>query len=190
MCCVDRLKSQLDSATHALVRGFFEAYRIWSIGITAGADIRKDVISQVEISFTRDADNDAEGYVVSFKLLDRASDAHRYLHGIGGPPSAIRLQLTQDARGLGNKTIAGKVRDFIAAIEKRVEKIHKEQSILGIQPVGRIFILNHKTRFKVVAEDGEGQLSIELLDKEIGRAAKLGANDLLDGLYVGLIAEE
>jgi len=181
---------ELDSATHALVRGFFEAYRIRSIGITAGADIRKDVISQVEINFFRDADNDATGYVVSFKLLGGASDAHRYLCDIGGPLSAIRLQLTQEGRGLGDTTIAGKVRDFIAAIENRVKKIHKEQSILGIQPVGRIFVLNHKTRFKVVAEDGEGQLSIELLDKDGGRAAKLGANDLLDGLYVGLISEE
>ena len=180
----------LDPASHALMRGFFEDYRIRSIGISTGVDIRNDEISQVEINFLSDADNDSAGYVVSFKLLDKASDAHRYLRGIGGPLSAIRLQLTQEGRGLGNKTIAGKVRNFIAAIENRVKKIHKEQSILGIQPVGRIFILNHKTRFKVVAEDGEGQLSIELLGKEGGRAAKLGANDLLDGLYVGLISEE
>jgi len=181
---------QLDSATQASVRGFFETYRIRSIGISVGADIRKDVISEVEINFYRDADNDAAGYVVSFKLLDKASDAHRYLRGFDGPLSTIRVQLTEEADGMGQSAIAHKVRDFITAIEKRVEKIHKEQSILGIQPVGRIFILNHKTRFKVVAEDGEGQLSIELLDKESGRAAKLGANDLLDGLYVGLISEE
>ncbi len=181
---------ELDTATHALLRGFFEDYRIQSIGISAGADIRNDLISQVEINFLGDADNQAAGYVVSFKLLDKASDTHRYLRGIGGPLSAIRVQPTQDSRGMGNNEIVGKVHDFIAAIKKRVEKIHKEQSILGIQPVGRIFILNHKTRFKVVAEDGEGQLSIELLDKEGGRTAKLGANDLLDGLYVGLIAEE
>jgi len=35
---------ELDPATHALVRGFFEDYRIRSIGISIGADIRNDVI--------------------------------------------------------------------------------------------------------------------------------------------------
>jgi hypothetical protein len=91
---------------------------------------------------------------------------------------------------MGSNAIAGKVRDFIAAIRERVEKIHKEQSILGTQPVGKIFVLNNKTRFKVLADDGEGQLSIEIMDKEGGREARLGANDLLDGLYVGLITRE
>ena len=180
----------LDPASHALMRGFFEDYRIRSIGISTGVDIRNDEISQVEINFSRDADNDAAGYVVSFKLLDKASDAHRYLRGIGGPLSDIRVKLTEETRSMGSNAIAGKVRDFIAAIRERVEKIHKEQSILGTQPVGKIFILNNKTRFKVLADDGEGQLSIEIMDKEGKREARLGANDLLDGLYVGLITRE
>jgi len=181
---------ELDPATDALLCGFFEDYRIRSIGISIGADIRNDVVSLVEINFFRDADNDAAGYVVSFKLLDKASDAHQYLRGIGGPLADIRVQLTEEAQGMGSNAIAGKVRDFIAAIKERVEKIHKEQSILGTQPVGKFFVLNNKTRFKVLADDGEGQLSIEIMDKEGGREARLGANDLLDGLYVGLITRE
>jgi hypothetical protein len=172
------------------VCGFFEDYRIRSIGISIGADIHNDVVSQVEINFFRDADNDAAGYVVSFKLLDKASDAHRYLRGIGGQLSDFRVQLTEETQGMGSNAIAGKVRDFIATIKERVEKIHKEQSILGTRPVGKIFVLNNKTRFKVLADDGEGQLSIEIMGKKGGREAKLAANDLLDGLYVGLIARE
>ena len=181
---------ELDAATHALVCGFFETYRIRAIGINIGADIRNDVISQVEINFFGDADKVAADYVVSFKLLDKASDTHRYLRGIGGQLSDFRVQLTAKALGMGRNAITGKVRNFIAAIEERVGKIHKEQSILGTQPVGKIFVLNNKTRFKVLADDGEGQLSIEIVDKEGECEAKLGANDLLDGLYVGLIAEE
>ncbi len=181
---------ELDPATQALVRGFFENYRIRSIGISTGVDIRNDEISQVEINFLSDADIDAAGYVVSFKLLDKASDAHQYLRGIGGQLSDIRVKLTDETRGMGSNAIAGKVRDFIAAIRERVGKIHKEQSILGTRPVGKIFVLNNKTRFKVLADDGEGQLSIEIMDTEGGREARLGANDLLDGLYVGLITRE
>jgi hypothetical protein len=181
---------ELDPATHAQVCGFFEDYRVRSIGISVGTDIRNDVISQIEINFFRDADNDAADYVVSFKLLDRASDAHRYLRGIGGRSSDFRVQVTEETQGLGRQAIAGKVRDFIATIKERVEKIHKEQSILGTQPVGKIYILNNKSRFKVLADDGQGQLRIEIMDKEGRREARLGANDLLDGLYVGLIAEE
>ncbi len=181
---------ELDPVTHALVCGFFEDYRIRSIGISIGADIRSDVISQVEINFLRDADNDAAGYAVSFKLLDKASDAHRYLRGIGGQLSDYRVQLTEEAQSMGSNAIAGKVRDFIAAIRERVEKIHKEQSILGTQPVGKIFVLNNKTRFKVLADDGEGQLSIKIMDNEGDSEAKFGASDLLDGLYAGLITAE
>ncbi len=181
---------ELDPATHDLVCGFFEDYRIRSIGISTGVDIRNDEISQVEINFLSDAGDDAAAYVVSFKLLDKASDAHRYLRGIGGQLSDFRVQLTEETQGMGSNAIAGKVRDFIAAIKERVEKIHKEQSILGTQPVGKIFVLNNKTRFKVLADDGEGQLSIEIMDEDGGREARLGANDLLDGLYVGLITRE
>jgi hypothetical protein len=179
-----------DPATHALLQVFFRDYRIRSIEISPGADIRKAVISQVEINFFRVTDDEAGTYVVSFKLLDKASDAHRYLREIGGQLEDFRVQPTTEARGMGSDAIAGKIHDFIAAIRERVKKIHKEQSILGIQPVGRIFVLNNRTRFKVLADDGEGQLRIEIMDSEGGREARMGANDLLDGLYVGLISEE
>lgn len=180
----------LDPVTRAIVRSFFENFLIRSIGISIGTDIRNDVISQVEMNFLKEADDDAKDYVVSFKLLDKASDTHRYLRGISGRHADFRVRLAQEAQGMGSKAIASKVQGFLDAIEERVAKIHKEQSILGIRPVGKVFVLNNKTRFKVLADNGKGQLSIEIMDKEGSRQAKLAANDLLDGLYVGLISRE
>lgn len=68
-------------------------------------------------------------------------------------------------------------------------KIHKEQSILHIQPVGKTFLLMDKTRFDVLADDGEGQLSIRIYREGEVSEAGLAANDLLDGLYSGIIRE-
>ena len=82
---------------------------------------------------------------------------------------------------------------LIAAISSRVAKIHKEQSILHIQPVGKTFLLMDKTRFDVLTDDGEGQLSIRIYRdggiNDLGNEAGLAANDLLDGLYSGIIRE-
>ncbi len=180
----------LDPATHALLRCFFDDYLIRSIGISIGSDIRNDAVSQVDIHFFREVGNDATAYLVSFKLLDRASDAYRYLRSISSQNTNFQVQAAEAGQGLGSDALARKVRNFIAAIRERVEKIHKEQSILGTQPLGKTFILNNKARFKVVADDGEGQLTIEIMGQQGGREARLGMNDLLDGLYTGMIAEE
>ena len=76
---------------------------------------------------------------------------------------------------------------LIRAIAGRVDKVYKEQSILNIQPVGKTFLLMGQTRFDVLSDDGEGQLVIRLHRPEGSSEAGLNANDLLDGLYTGLI---
>ncbi len=181
---------KLDPVTHSRVRDFFAKYQIRSIAISTGADISNAAVSQVEISFYNESDHDASAYVVSFKLLGTASDSHCFLQSIGLRQSKLQVVVAQAGRDLGSNAMASKLRAFMTAIESRVAKIYREQSIMGIKPLGKTFVLNNKTRFKVIADNGEGQLSIELLDKDDEREASLAANDLLDGLYVGLISLE
>jgi hypothetical protein len=176
-----------DEPTRNLLGEFFEKYRVLGIGVSASGDIRNAEVSEVEVRFASEADTAKQAYHVSFKLLNAASDSHRYLSAIEHGPDGFAVRLTQDGRELGPDAMAGKVRALLDAIEDRVAKVHREQSIMGIQPVGKTFLLNNKTRFKVISDDGEGHLRIELLDREGDNTASLLANDLLDGLYVGLI---
>ena len=165
---------------------FFQQYGIDELLIGRDADIRDREISHVDVCFGRDSDDAGTGYRVVFKLLDAASDAHRFLRRIGPPPECA-LEWTADGRQLGAAAQQARVAGVITAIEGRVAKVYKEQSILNIQPVGKSFLLMGNTRFDVLAEDGEGQLRIRLHRPEGTSEAGLNANDLLDGLYTGLI---
>jgi len=178
----------LDPSTRSLLKGFFDAYDVKAIRVSRAADIRDAEVSQVDIRFGQISGGSSSGYSVTFKLLDRASDSHRYLHGIGEPPG-LELDLARRGGELGGEEMDARVRALIDAIERRVAKVHKEQSILGTQPLGKTFMLYNKTRFEVVADNGEGQLRIKIVRKDGSDEASLSANDLLDGLYSGAITE-
>lgn len=175
-----------DSSSRALLRELFTAYAVQSIGISQAADIRDEEVSQVEIRFRQHAGTSALNYSVTFKLLDQACDSHRYLLGIGSAPD-FKLDLTAAGCELGQDEMRGRIRAFIEAIRPRVAKVHKEQSILGTQPLGKTFVLYNKTRFEVLADNGEGQLTIRIVRQDGSDEAILSANDLLDGLYSGAI---
>lgn len=177
-----------DQSTAALLQDFFQSHDVGSIRITQAADIRDAEVSQVDIRFGQASGGDSKCYEVAFKVLDQASDTHRYLQGIGSSPD-FALALTGSGGELGRDEICSRVRAFIRAIESRVAKVHKEQSILGTQPLGKTFLLYNKTRFKVIADNGEGQLVIKIIRKDGSDEASLSANDLLDGLYSGAITE-
>ena len=172
---------------------FFEQYRLDSLRITPDTDIGGKPVSLVDIRFTPAEGSGAERYQVAFKLLEQvgesgAADSHQFLRAIG-PPPACALELTPEGQALSAEQLQQRVGQLIAAISTRVAKIHKEQSILHIQPVGKTFLLMDKTRFDVLADDGEGQLNIRVYREGDITEAGLAANDLLDGLYSGIIKE-
>jgi len=177
---------------------FFEQYRLDSLRITPDTDIGGKPVSLVDIHFIPAQGSGSDQYQVAFKLLDQAgkdgagdegaADSHLFLRAIGRPPEC-RLELTTAGQSLGGEQLQERIDRLISALSTRVAKIHKEQSILHIQPVGKTFLLMDKTRFDVLADDGEGQLSIRIYrDGEVNEAG-LAANDLLDGLYSGIIKE-
>ena len=166
-------------------QAFLESYAIDELCLSQDADIRDREVSRVEVAFGRGAD-DASEYRVVFKLLDQAADSHRFIRRVGPPPECV-LELTPAGQQLGEAECQARLASLIGAITERVAKVHKEQSILNIQPVGKTFLLMGKTRFEVLQDDGEGQLRIRLHRPEGTSEAGLNANDLLDGLYSGLI---
>ena len=172
---------------------FFEQYRLDSLRVTQDTDIRGKPVSLVDIGFAPTQGSDSDRYQVAFKLLEQtagngAADSHQFLRAIG-PPPACTLELTPAGQSLSAEQLQQRMDQLIAAISSRVAKIHKEQSILHIQPVGKTFLLMDKTRFDVLTDDGEGQLSIRIYREGEVSEAGLAANDLLDGLYSGIIRE-
>jgi hypothetical protein len=176
----------LDPVLDSLLREFLETYDISAIRIAQDADIRDREASLVEITFRQDSEGGSSTCLVNFKILGEAARTHRFLLGISAPPN-ITLELTQLGLELGGQQVSRIVRGFINAIAARVAKVYKEQSILGIQPVGMTFILYDRTRFEVLSDNGKGQLTIRILKKDGSSEAGLAANDLLDGLYSGVI---
>ena len=83
--------------------------------------------------------------------------------------------------------VNNKLRSFIEIIRDRVKSAQKEQSVQNITYVGNTFILNNSTKFKVLSDEGEGRLKIEVLTKDKPLDALLTASGLLDGLYLGSI---
>lgn len=161
---------------------FFARYEIHWLRVSRGTDIRAAEASLVEIFF-------AGGFRVSFKLLEgEAAQVYRYLEGIGAAPRC-EAELTAAGRQLGADERGAWLRVLLAAITDRVAKIHKEQSILNIQPVGKRFLLYGKTQFEVLSDDGQGQLAIRILRADGSSDAALTANDLLDGLYADIITQ-
>jgi hypothetical protein len=170
-----------ERSSDRLLADFFDAYDIQSIQVSHDADIRDDEASLVDICF----DSGGDGYRASFKLLaGAAARIHRQLKAIG---PGLELDLTPEGKAAGAQAVAQTLRVFIEAITDRVAKVHREQSILGIQPVGKSFLLYGKTRFEVLSDDGKGRLAIRIMRKDGSSEAGLNANDLLDGLYAGVI---
>jgi hypothetical protein len=173
-----------DPLSRSLLEGFYKAYDIHSIRVSADADIRDEETSLVDIRFS--AGEETGSYRVNFKLLGAASRTHRYLKRLGPRPQ-LQVELTPAGVAKGQDSIRKLFAEFVEAIRDRVAKIHKEQSILGIQPVGKSFLLYGKTRFEVLSDNGAGQLAIRIQREEGSSEAGMAANDLLDGLYAGVI---
>lgn len=165
---------------------YFTRYQIGEINLRQDKDIGDREATEVDVHFGRGADDAGRGYRVVFKILEQGAEAHRYLRRIGPPPECA-LELTPQGEQLGGDERAACVAGLLRAIDGRVNKVFAEQSILNIEPLGKSFLLMGKTRFEVLADDGEGQLRIRLHRPGEVTEAGLNANDLLDGLYSGLI---
>lgn len=160
------------------------------IGVTTGIDKTK-VVSDIKVLCTSEAGVD---YTVFFKLQEQCADICRYLQSTVFDPSAddggILFELTEAAQQLDADELEQHLNRFFNFIDPRVKEAKKEQEIQSIEFVGNTFILNNRTVFKVLSDDGEGHLTIDILKgNQAIQDLKLSSHGLLDGLYVGAIKQ-
>ncbi len=175
----------LSSLTRSMLAGFMESFDIQSIEIKKNLNFNSDKeVSDILIHSRHEAGGEQRDYSISFKLQQQGADMHRYLQQIGPGEQIVfcdqgELPETQDKDRL--------IQDFLKLIKARVEKAKQEQDVQSIRFVGNTFVLNKSTTFKVLSDDGDGRLSIEILGGEGLQEAMLSAHGLLDGLYTGFI---
>lgn len=179
--------ASLSTQTESMLAQFLSGYGIQSIEIEKNVNFNNDrEVSDIILNSTNEVNGVDEDYRVSFKLQEEGADTHQFLSGIKATPS-LAVELTDQGRELEAEEQERRLKQFLSLIKTRVEKAKQEQEVQSIKFVGNTFILNKSTTFKVLADDGEGKLDIEILSGEGLQEAMLSAHGLLDGLYTGFI---
>ena len=179
--------TNLNENIQSLVSDFFERYEIRSISIEKGLGITNSTeISDINLLFITEQDDPGSNYTVEFKLQRECADISQTIKAIHTEPE-FSIELTPQSDNINPEELNEKLRSFIDTIRDRVISALKEQTVQNISYVGNTFILNNSTRFKVLSDEGEGRLNIEVLTLDKPLDALLTASGLLDGLYSGSI---
>ncbi|MEE8056499.1 MAG: hypothetical protein V3T17_01500 [Pseudomonadales bacterium] len=172
--------------TQLNIRQFFRAHSIKALTLGANTCInnRNTVTDVLVLCVSKQGDD----YTVAFKLQTDCADICKFLLKIESGPE-VRLTFTETALVLEAEEREALVNQFLKSIDIRVKETKKEQEIQSIKYLGNVFELNKKTVFKVISDDGDGHLGIELLGNPLSQALKLSSHGLLDGLYRGIIRQ-
>ena len=166
---------------------FFTQFKIRSMKIDKGLGVTNSIeISDINFQFIEDRADESLDYSVEFKLQQESADICQYLKAIITEPE-FSVELTSLSNRTDAEILNNKLQTFIELIRERIKSAQKEQIVQNISYVGNTFILNNSTKFKVLSDEGEGRLNIEILTKDQPLDALLTASGLLDGLYLGSI---
>jgi hypothetical protein len=174
-------------STLTQVADYFSQNEIRSMTIKRGLGITKNTeISDIDLMFIKDQGNQELDYSIKFKLQTECADIFRYIKAIKTMP-IFTVELAEDSDKIQAEIVNEKLLSLIEIVRERVKSAQKEQKVQSISYVGNTFILNNSTKFRVLSDDGEGRLNIEILSKDLPMDALLTASGLLDGLYLGSI---
>lgn len=177
----------LNTLTESMVSKFLDTNEVQSISIAPNVNFNGGrQISDVILVGNQEVEGVAEDCQVSFKLQDEGADLCQYLKNITAKPT-LSLELTDDGSELDEEQLDKLVQKFLKLIKTRVEKAKQEQDVQSIRFVGNTFVLNKSTTFKVLSDDGDGRLNIEILGGDGLQDVMMSAHGLLDGLYTGFI---
>ncbi len=178
-------ENMLNNPVQSMLTKFMESYDIQSIEVNKNLNFNHNkAVSDILVNSRSGSDGEAKDYSVRFKLQEQGADTYQFLRQIG---PGQQIQLGEQGELLEPKDRDQMIKDFLALIKVRVEKAKQEQDVQSIRFVGNTFVLNKATTFRVLSDDGDGRLNIEILSGEGLQEAMLSAHGLLDGLYTGFI---
>jgi hypothetical protein len=168
------------------IRQFFAGLSIKTITLGANTCINnRNPVTDVRVLCTGES---CAEFTVSFKLQTACADICQFLEKIEAERE-VRVVFTQAALELETQNREALLDRFFRTIDRRIGEAKKEQEIQSIRYLGNTFELNKKTVFKVISDDGEGHLGIEILGNPLPQDLKLSSHGLLDGLYSGSIRQ-
>jgi len=159
----------------AIARAYFQRYAIGHIGLQMqpGVVDSADQVCNLSLKFE-------PGYEVQFKLSGEQACLGERVRSIA--PDGLVATLDN----CSSDDLEDVLTVFFKHIESRLDRIEHEEKVQSITFLGNTFVLNNKTVFDVVEDDG-GRLTIEMHRGDNRQPAKLLASSLLDGLYDGSI---
>lgn len=176
----------LSPETQLNIRQFFRSHAILNVSLSANSCINnRNTVTDV---FILCAGAQGDDFTVTFKLQQDCADICESLTRIEIEP-VVKVTFTDKAQALEASVREELVNQFLNSVHRRVKEAKKEQEIQSIKYLGNTFELNKKTLFKVISDDGNGHLGIEILGNPPTQALKLSAHGLLDGLYTGHIRQ-
>jgi hypothetical protein len=180
---------KLSAPTQNVIREFIDKYTILSLDVEKSIDLNQEEISHLTFKCFHEGDRESHEYKVEFKLTEQYIDIVDLLTAIRINP--ITVTLGDKAADMDQGMLELTLRTFFKFISPRMDKAKQEEEIQSIPFVDNTFVLNKKTTFKVLADDGEGRLTIEIIGKSHHTAEELSlsSHGLMDGLYSGMIKE-
>ena len=180
---------KLSEETQKSITEFVKKFEVKSItteknnGILAGHEV-----TDLVLFCGKEVDGKPAEYKVHFKLAEQYNDINQYLASLTSKPE-LSLTLGEKLDELSSGRVDLTLRGFLKFIHLRMIKAKQEEEIQCIPFVGNTFVLNGVTVFKVLSDDGEGKLTIDIIDNPKSQELMLSAHGLMDGLYTGFIKE-
>ncbi len=166
---------------------FIKKYNVKKISTQLGFGVdQSKQITDLQVNCLNDPQNPSSQYTVSFKLQGKDSDIGLYLNEIN-TVEGLTLDFKKEAESLTQQMLESYLEQFINVVSVRLTEAKKEQEIQSIVFVGNRFSLNNQTIFKVLSDDGDGKLAIEIEGETTAEDLKLSSHGLMDGLYMGSI---
>jgi len=159
----------------AIARAYFQRYAIGHIELEMQPGVVESAgqVCNLSLKFK-------PGYQVQFKLSGEQAHLGKRVRSIA--PDGLVTTLDNNSPD----ELEDALTEFFKYIESRLDRIEHEEKVQSIIFLGNTFVLNNKTVFDVVEDDG-GRLIIEMHRGDKRQSAKLLASSLLDGLYDGSI---
>ena len=186
---VHSMGEKIRTQTRRQVAAFMRRYRLDGIRLRRDTGDQAGIpVCDVVLRFADKDKADKDAAAAVFRLWREQADFYGILAALEAGAEPV-ITLGPRAEALTEEEINRRIPAFLDTIEKRVAQVDREEKIQRIVFQGNRFIINNSIVIRVIHDDGEGKLDIEIVKGKEKQQAGMRTNDLMDGLYLGTIKE-